>query len=121
MHPHPPFDLPTVFAQLIECNQHKVAGLDAFQITQPLHQHIGQPIVWQHQIPVVADRDGRGDHPGVIDLPPLHPIETDSNAGQRFPGTLLPLKQGIAFLDGEVEVMSLNLVGPDFLLVLVIP
>ena len=114
-------DLLLVLAHFIEGHQHKIPGLDTLQILQPFHEHIGQAVILHDHIPVVADGDGRGNHPGRVNVLLLHAVAACGNAGQRLTAALLPLEKAIPLLKHPVDVLPLQVVEPDRFLILCVP
>ena len=49
------FNLLFVAADNVQGEEDEVSGLDPFQVLQLLHKEIGQAVVVQHHVPVVAD------------------------------------------------------------------
>ena len=54
----PLLDVPAEVSHLIKSHDDKIAGPDAVEVLQPLNKYIGQAVVFQDHIPVVADRNG---------------------------------------------------------------
>ena len=90
-------------------------GTDALQVFGLLDKEKGQSIIFKHHVPVVADGDGRGDHPGAVHVLALHPVEPRSDAGKGLAAALFPLQEGIPLLEDQVDVVELDFIQPDFL------
>ena len=118
---HPSLNLAAVCTQLVQRNQDKIAPAYLLQIRKLLHKYIGQAVVRQDHIPVVADRDGRRYHPGMVDVLFLHPVQSRGDAGQRFAAALFPLKQPVPLLQHQVQIVPLDIIEADFLFVFRIP
>ena len=103
-----------ISAYFVQCQQYKISGPDTLQVRQTLDEHTAQVIVCQYHVPVVADGDGRGNHPGTVYILILHPVKPCCNAGQCLSASLFPLQQRIAFLEGKVDVVPLDLIQADF-------
>ena len=110
MQPYPPFNLFLIFPQGVEGNKDYIPGADALEILQPLHKNIGQTVIGQYHIPVVANGDGRGYHPCMMDMLPLHAIPGNRDAGQRFTASLFPLEQAVFLLQHQIDVVFLQIV-----------
>ena len=89
-------------------------GLDVLQVSGLLDKEEGQAVVFQHHVPVVADGDGRGDHPGAVHVLALHPVEPRRDAGQGLAAALFPLQEGIPLLEDQVDVVELDFIETDF-------
>jgi len=98
-----------------------VSGPDAVKVLQPLHEHIGQTVILQHHIPVVADGDGRGHHPGGVKVLLLHPVKPGGDGGQRLAAALFPLEKAVLFLQHQIDVVPLDVVELDHFLIFIIP
>ena len=118
---HPFLDLPAILGHLIEGHQDKIPWADALQILQALHEHIGQTVIFQHHIPVVADGDGRGNDPGAVKPLLFHAVHPCGDGRQRFPAALLPLEKAISLLQNTVDVLPLEVVELDYLFILHVP
>jgi len=110
MPPDPLLDVPLEHSQLVQCNQDKITWLNLRQIFQFLHKYIGKTVVWQYHIPVVADRDSGGHHPGGVDTLLQHSVQAHGDSGQGLATALLPLEHPIPFLEHPVDVLALNVV-----------
>ena len=102
VHPHPPLNLTAVFTELVQRDKDEVATADPLKIRKPFYENIGQAVVWQHHVPVVAYGNGAGHYPGVMDVFPFHSVLPKGNAGQRLTAALLPLKQAIPLLQHKI-------------------
>lgn len=117
----PLLDLLLIRSQLVQCYQHKIAGPDPPQISQSFHKYIGQAVIGQNHIPVVADRDSGGYNPCGMYALLFHAAHSGGDGGQCFPAALLPLKHSISLLQNMVNVLTLDVIKTNELLIFRVP